>query len=123
MNMRVLSGYLAALVVIVDDAIVDVERILRRLRESSSSGEERMGAVVIGALTETRIPLFYATLIIFLLVVPVFFMMGLAKPFFGPLAFSYLLALLASTVVAMTAAPPWLRYCGAIRHHREPPLR
>jgi Cu/Ag efflux pump CusA len=103
-NIMVIAGFLAALVVIVDDAIVDVERILRRLREESSTGgEKRVGAIVIEALTETRIPLFYATLIIFLLVVPVFFVTGVAKPFFEPLAFSYVLALLASMVVAMTA--------------------
>ena len=123
-NIMVLAGYLAALVVIVDDAIVDVERILRRLRESSSGGEERTGAIVIGALTETRIPLLYATLIIFLMVVPVFFVTGLAKPFFEPLAFSYLIALFASTVVAMTATPA---LASVLWHpsqpRREPPIR
>ena len=123
-NIMVLAGYLAALVVIVDDAIVDVERILRRLREGSSRGEGRVGAIVIGALTETRIPLFYATLIIFLLVVPVFFVMGLAKPFFEPLAFSYLLALLASTVVALTATPALASVLWRNSPpRREPPLR
>ena len=60
--------------------IVDVERILRRLREESSAGWRRpVGAIVIEALAETRSPLLYATLIIFLLVVPVFFDDGIGQ--------------------------------------------
>jgi Cu/Ag efflux pump CusA len=125
LNIMVLAGFLAALVVIVDDAVVDVERILRRLREERGAGRRRLvGAIVIESLAETRTPLLYATLIIALIVVPVFFMTGVAKPFFEPLAVSYLLALLASTVVAVTATPAlasalWRTLPG----HGEPPIR
>jgi Cu/Ag efflux pump CusA len=105
LNIMVLAGFLAALVVVVDDAVVDAERILRRLRENAAGRERPVGAIVVDSLAETRSPLLYATLIIILLLLPVFVITGVAKPFFEPFAASYLLALLASTVVAVTATP------------------
>lgn len=106
LNVMVLAGYLAALVLIVDDAIVDTERIQRRLQEERDAGNgRRVRSIILEALSETRTPLFYATVIVVLLVVPVFFMAGVAKAFFSPLALAYLGALLASMVVALFATP------------------
>lgn len=124
-NMMVLAGYLAALVIIVDDAIVDSERILLRLQDESSKGGRRsIGAIIVEALTETRVPLFYATLIIVLLVAPVFLMTGMAKPFFRPLAGAYLLALLASIGVALTATPALASALWrSLPPRRQPPIR
>ena len=105
-NVMVVAGYIAALVILVDDAIVDAEMIVRRLREASDERSARgVGAIVIEALSEARTPLVYATLIILLLVSPVLFMTGIVKAFFEPLAISYLLAVFASLVVAVIATP------------------
>jgi Cu/Ag efflux pump CusA len=105
-NAMVLAGLVAALVVIVDDAIVDVERILRRLREQRESNSAvPVGAVVVQAVAETRASTLYATMIIALAILPAFFVTGLVKAFLDQLAASYLLALLASFVVAVTATP------------------
>lgn len=123
-NIMVLAGFAAAFAIVVDDAVVDVERILRRLREQETAPSAgRVGTVVVQALAETRMPLLYATLIIVLLIVPVLFLTGAVKLFFAPFAASYLLALFASLLVAVTATPALasvLWRAGAA--DREPPV-
>ena len=105
-NTMVLAGFVVALGSIVDDAIIDVENIVRRLREHRrQNGRQSMAAIVLEASLEIRSPIVYATLIIILAVVPVFFMGGLSGSFFEPLALSYMLSLLASMVVALTVTP------------------
>src|SRR5262245_54604895 len=105
-NTMVLAGFLVALGSIVDDAIIDVENIVRRLRQHRREGSTKStAAIVLEASLEIRRAIFYATLIIVLAVVPVFFMGGLSGAFFEPLALSYSLSLLASMVVALTVKP------------------
>ena len=105
-NTMVLAGFVVALGSIVDDAIIDVENIVRRLREHRKTGGGRStAAIILDASLEIRSPIVYATLIIVLSVMPVFFMGGLSGAFFAPLALSYSLALLASMVVALTVTP------------------
>ena len=107
-NAMVLAGLVIALGVVVDDAIVDVDNIKRRLRQRRESAEESGEstlATVLRASLELRGPLLYATLIIALATVPVFFVQGLTGSFVKPLATSYLLALLASMVVALVVTP------------------
>jgi CzcA family heavy metal efflux pump len=105
-NMLILAGLVIALGAIIDDAIVDVENIARRLRQQrSEGGDQPTKAVILEAALEMRSPLAYATLIILLAVLPVFFMPGLSGPFFQPLALSYTLAVLASLAVAMILTP------------------
>ncbi len=105
-NTMVLAGLVIALGVIVDDAIIDVENIVRRLRQHR---RERSGsstaAVILEASLEVRGPIIYATLIIVASALPVFFLSGLTGAFFKPLALSYTLATLASLVVALTVTP------------------
>jgi CzcA family heavy metal efflux pump len=105
-NTMVLAGLVIALGVIVDDAIIDVENILRRLRQNrrEHSGKST-AAVILEASLEVRGPIIYATLIIVASALPVFFLSGLTGAFFKPLALSYTLATLASLVVALTVTP------------------
>ena len=106
MNTMVLAGLVIALGAVVDDAIIDVENIVRRLREHRPPAARVTAAhVILEASLEVRSPIIYATLIIVLAVVPVFFMCGLSGAFFQPLAVSYAIALLASMLVALTVIP------------------
>ncbi len=102
-NVMVLAGLVIALGVIVDDAIIDVQNITRRLRQHRrDGGSESTASVVLRASLEVRGPIVYATLIILAAVVPIFFLRGLTGAFFGPLALSYVLAVAASLVIALT---------------------
>ncbi|MDX6534355.1 MAG: hypothetical protein QOF68_2099 [Gaiellales bacterium] len=105
-NTMVLAGLVIAVGVVVDDAIIDIENIWRRLRQNHQDGTGRsIPSIVLEASLEVRSPIVYATLINVIAVVPVFFLEGLSGAFFQPLAFSYALAVLASMVVALTVTP------------------
>ncbi|WP_120521416.1 efflux RND transporter permease subunit [Arthrobacter celericrescens] len=105
-NTMVLAGLVIAVGVVVDDAIIDVENIVRRLRKHRAHGDGSGTArVVVNASIEVRGPIVYATLIIIAATVPIFFLDGLTGAFFRPLATSYTLAVLASMVVALTVTP------------------
>jgi CzcA family heavy metal efflux pump len=106
LNTMVLAGFVIAVGVVVDDAIIDVENIVRRLREARL--EKRpvsTRAVVLSASLEVRSAIVYATLIDVVALVPVFMIGGLSGAFFQPLAISYGLAVLASMLVALTVTP------------------
>jgi CzcA family heavy metal efflux pump len=106
LNTMVLAGFVIALGVVVDDAILDVENIMRRLRERRATGGRQSTArIILDASIEVRNPIFYATLIVVIAVVPVFFMQALSGAFFRPLIFAYVTAILASLVVAVTITP------------------
>nr|WIE89039.1 efflux RND transporter permease subunit [Mesorhizobium sp. WSM4875] len=105
-NTMVLAGFVVAVGSVVDDAIIDVENITRRLRENRRSGAGKsVASVILEASLEIRSPIVAATLIIVISVIPVFFMGGLSGTFFVPLATSYSIALLASMAVALTVTP------------------
>jgi Cu/Ag efflux pump CusA len=106
-NTMVLAGFIIALGAVVDDAIVDVENILRRLRENrkKSAGRLGLGRIVVEASFEVRKAILFSTAIEIMVLVPVFFMEGLSGAFFRPLAISYALAIAASTIVALTLTP------------------
>ncbi|MCP4381744.1 MAG: efflux RND transporter permease subunit [Hyphomicrobiales bacterium] len=125
MNTMILAGMVIALGAVVDDAIIDVENIVRRLRQNRVALEPRsVGRVILDASVEIRSAIVYATLIIVLAVVPVFFLGGLSGSFFTPLAMAYCLSLLASLVVAMTVTPALclILLARAPLHRRESPL-
>src|SRR5262249_36501629 len=89
-NTMVLAGLVIALGEVVDDAIIDVENIARRLRQEAESSQPRPAIeVVLAASLEVRSAVVYATLIVTLVFLPVFFLGGLAGSFFRPLALSY----------------------------------
>jgi CzcA family heavy metal efflux pump len=105
-NTMTLAGLVIALGAVVDDAIIDVENIVRRLRQHRRAGNEGSTAsVILNASLEVRSPIVFATLIIVAAAVPVFLLQGLTGAFFRPLALSYTLAIVASMVVAMTLTP------------------
>jgi CzcA family heavy metal efflux pump len=105
-NTMTLAGLVIALGAVVDDAIIDVENILRRLRQHRKrGGNESTASVILNASLEVRNPIVYATLIIVAAAVPIFLLPGLTGSFFRPLAVSYTLAILASMVVALTVTP------------------
>jgi Cu/Ag efflux pump CusA len=105
-NVMVLTGLVIAVCVVVDDAIIDIENIRRRLRQPPEEGSGKSTAtIVLEASLEMRRSMVYATLIILLALLPVFFMKGLSGTFFQPLAFSYALAVLGSMLVAVTVTP------------------
>jgi Cu/Ag efflux pump CusA len=94
---------------IVDDAIIDVENVVRRLREHLKAGGSRslgtVARIILNASIEVRGAIVYATLIEIMAIMPVFFMEGLSGAFFKPLAMSYALALLVSMLIALTVTP------------------
>jgi CzcA family heavy metal efflux pump len=105
-NTMILAGFVISVGVVVDDAIIDIENIVRRLREARRAGSTRStAAIVLDASIEVRSAIVYATVIIVLAVLPVFFIGGVTGAFFEPLVLSYGLAVLASMVVAMTVTP------------------
>jgi CzcA family heavy metal efflux pump len=106
LNTIVLTGFVIAVGVVVDDAIADVENVMRRLQQARKAGSDTSSAaIILDAALEMRSALIYATLILLLTVMPVFFIEGLAGAFFQPLAISYVLAVLAAMLVALTLTP------------------
>jgi CzcA family heavy metal efflux pump len=115
-NPILFAGLAVAIAVVIDDAVVGAHNVARRLREhnltrrlredSQAGGVSSSSAdVVAAASAEVRSPITYATLIALLAIVPVFVMEGRPGAFFESLALSYVLAVLASMVVALTVAP------------------
>lgn len=105
-NTMVLAGFVIALGAVVDDAIVDTENIVRRLRQHRAVPDERSTArVIFDASLEVRGAVVYASMIEALALLPVFFLTGLTGAFFRPLALSYALAVLVSMLVALVTTP------------------
>src|SRR6516162_1554002 len=124
-NTMTLAGLVIALGAVVDDAIIDVENITRRLREERLAGGGRpAAAVILSACLEVRSPIVYATLILVAASIPVFLLVGLTGAFFRPLVLSYTLAMAASMVVALTVTPALalLLLRGAPIERRKSPL-
>lgn len=106
LNIMVLGGLAVAIGEVVDDAIVDVENILRRLRENRHSQQFRPERqVIFRASLEVRHAVVFATFAVILVFVPVLGISGVAGALFAPLAIAYMLAVLSSLVVALTVTP------------------
>ena len=102
----VLAGLIIALGEVVDDAIIDVENIMRRLRQNlRDEVHESVFSVVLRASLEVRSAVVFGSLIVVLVLVPVFTLGGLSGAFFRPLALAYVTAILASLAVALTLTP------------------
>jgi CzcA family heavy metal efflux pump len=124
-NTMILAGFVIAIGVVVDDAIIDVENIVRRLRQYRKEGSTKSTAsIILEASLEVRQAIIHATLIDAVVLLPIFFMGGLSGAFFQPLAVSYGLAVLASMVIALTVTPVLCLILLAKAHieRREPPL-
>lgn len=106
LNTLTLGGLAIALGEVVDDAIIDVENIARRLRENRSRSAPRpVLDVVYAASLEVRHSVVYATFVVAIVFAPVLTMSGLQGALFRPLGIAYILATLASLVVALTVTP------------------
>lgn len=125
LNTLTLGGLVIAIGEVVDDAIIDVENIHRRLGENAASAAPRSAlAVVLAASLEVRSSVVYATLIVCLVFLPVLGLGGLEGRLFSPLANAYILAVGASLAVALTVTPALslLLLRRASGRHREPLL-
>jgi CzcA family heavy metal efflux pump len=106
LNTLTLGGLAIAIGEVVDDAIIDVENIFRRLRENRGSPNRQSALrVVLDASLEVRGAVVYATFVVALVFVPVLTMSGVQGRLFAPLAIAYVLAILASLLVALTLTP------------------
>ncbi|MES1983391.1 MAG: efflux RND transporter permease subunit [Pseudomonadota bacterium] len=105
-NTMVIAGLVIALGEVVDDAIIDVENIARRLRLNREAGNPSSAFdVVLSASLEVRSAVVFASLIVMLVFLPIFFLGGVAGTFFQPLAIAYVLAIAASLLVALVVTP------------------
>lgn len=119
LNTMTLGGLAIAIGLLVDDAVIVVENIYRRLRENHHLESPRsIFGVILDASLEVRSAVVYATLAIALVFIPILTMSGLAGRLFAPLGIAYVLATLASLLVAMTVTPALSFFL--LGHHRLP---
>jgi len=124
-NVMTLAGLAIAIGAVVDDAIVDVENVVRRLRRLRKEGSTQSTAsIVMEASLEVRGSIIYASLIEIMALMPVFFLEGLSGAFFRPLATAYVVAGLVSPFIAMTVTPAliYILLSNAPIEHRTSPI-
>jgi len=124
-NTMILAGLVISVGVVVDDAIIDIENIVRRLRQHRLEGSSKSTmSIILESSLEVRSAIVYATLIDVVAVAPVFFIEGLSGAFFQPLVIAYGLAVIASMFVALTVTPAlaYILLRNARTERRESPV-
>lgn len=124
-NVMTLAGLAIAIGAVVDDAIVDVENVVRRIRRLRKEGSTQSTAnIILEASLEVRGAIIYASLIEISALMPVFFLEGLSGAFFKPLATAYVIAGLVSPLIAMTVTPAMvlILLSNAPIEHRQSPI-
>jgi CzcA family heavy metal efflux pump len=122
LNTMTLGGFAVAIGVVVDDAIIDVENIVRRIRENAASLKPLPHAqIILDASVEVRGAIVYATLIVIAAFIPVFMLGGIQGRFFLPLGLAFVMATVASLLVAITVTPALCSLMlGNLKEEREP---
>lgn len=116
LNTMTLGGFAVALGVLVDDAIIDIENILRRLHANAQLEQPRARLdIILESSLEVRRPVLFATAVVIAAFLPELFATNLQGHFVGPLALAFVLAVLASLLVAMTVTPA---LCALLLHAR-----
>jgi CzcA family heavy metal efflux pump len=129
-NVMTLGGLAVAIGELVDDAIIDVENVFRRLQENAVlpiAEQRNFAAVIFDASNEIRSAVVFATVIICLVFVPLLFLQGLEGRFFRPLGIAYITSIFASLLVALTVTPAMcklmlrgmMKKTGEAKTHRE----
>jgi len=112
-NVMTLGGFAIAVGSLVDDAIIDVENVFRRLKLNAAKPDSQRQSklrVIFDASNEIRPAMVFATIIIALVFVPLLFLEGIEGRFFRPLGIAFVISILASLVVALTVTPAMCRY-------------
>lgn len=104
-NTMSLGGIAIAIGSLVDDSIVDVENVFKRLRQARSRGDKGVLKVVYEASKEVRMPMLNSTLIIIACFLPLFFLSGMEGRMLKPLGITFIISLMTSTLVALTVTP------------------
>ncbi|MEE9392495.1 MAG: efflux RND transporter permease subunit [Planctomycetota bacterium] len=119
-NTMTLGGLAVAIGTLVDDAIVDVENVFRRLHQNSNlSQPQAVLGVIFRASSEIRKPVMYGTLLVTVVYLPLFFLSGIEGRLFAPIGLAYIVSVFASLLVAMTVTPVMCYYLLGMRKAKE----
>lgn len=125
-NTMTLGGLAIAIGELVDDAVVGVENVLRRMRQNGHADNPRpRGRVILDATLEVRSAIYHATLIIVIVFVPLFALTGIEGRLFGSLGVAYILSILASLIVSISVTPVLCYYLlgsNALKRRTDSPL-
>jgi CzcA family heavy metal efflux pump len=125
MNSLAFAGFVAALALVIDEAVVDADAVTRRIRQQRAEGTDKpIPTLLFEALLEIRGAVVYGTLIVSLALVPLFFLKSVSGAFFPSIAVAFLLAVGAAMVVALTVTPALslLSLSSGRRERSQPPL-